>query len=386
MGTPIRVLIAPDKFKGTLTAHAAAHAIADGIRPADAALGAAIEIDLCPIADGGEGTAELLAATWTQTAHRHLTEVTGPLDAPALAPWWHNGAERAAFDTAAACGLALVPPNLRNPARCSTRGVGTLLHLICSHSRNVTIGLGGSATVDAGIGMAAAIGWRFEDRAGDLIASPRGVDLARIAQAVPPADASPVRRTLQSRRVSVLCDVTTPLLGEHGCAALFGPQKGATPAQVKELDDGLRHLVDVVGVAPTERDGAAGGLAYALRAFIAPLVEQLTLESGARAVLHAVGFESRAARADLVITGEGRYDLTSHNGKAVGEVIAAARHARKPLLIIAGIADPTMSQSPGVTITTCSPDGPPEDEADAADRLHAAATSAFDHWLKARPA
>jgi glycerate kinase len=184
----------------------------------------------------------------------------------------------------------------------------------------------------------------------------------------------------------VLCDVTTPLLGNHGCASVFGPQKGATPAQVRELEDGLRRLVDAVGITPTERDGAAGGLAYGLRAFIAPLVEQLTLESGASAVLNAVRFESRAARADLVITGEGRYDLTSHNGKAVGEVIAAARNARKPLLIVAGAADPTMSQAPGVTVTACQPEGIPEDAADAADRLHAAAMSAFDRWRTARPA
>jgi glycerate kinase len=158
MGTPIRVLIAPDKFKGTLSARAAAQAIADGVRHAAAALGSAVEIDLCSIADGGEGTAEILAGTWTRNAHRHLTEVTGPLDAPVVVPWWHDGADHAAFDSAAACGLALVPPNLRNPARCTTRGVGTILHLVCSQSRNVTIGLGGSATVDAGIGMAAAIG------------------------------------------------------------------------------------------------------------------------------------------------------------------------------------------------------------------------------------
>lgn len=385
MPQPLRVLIAPDKFKGTLTAQAATNSIKLGLREAAAKHAIELTIDPCPIADGGEGTAQIIAATWHSEAHRFVMPATGPLGNPIEVPIWAGPMEgAAAFDSASACGLHLVPAADRDPTRCTTLGVGGILASVSKWAPSIIIGLGGSATVDAGIGLAAALGWRFEDRTGRAFNAPTGADLLDIARAIPPAEFSPTRLTLHDRSIRVLCDVSTPLHGEQGCAALFGPQKGATPAQVRHLDKGLRHLVDFVGLEPTNRDGAAGGLAFGLRAFVAPLVERLTLESGATAVLDAVHFDSRAKSADLIITGEGRYDHTSHEGKAVGEVIAAARHAGKPVLVIAGSAEAGIAVPPGVTIATCEGDAPPNDEAEAANRLRTATSAAFGSWLNSQ--
>lgn len=382
MARALRVLIAPDKYKGTLSAHAATNAIARAVREAAAKHNIEITTDPCPIADGGEGTAEIIASMWNGDALKYVIPTTGPLGDPVEAPIWAGPDERAAaFDSASACGLHLVPAADRDPTRCTTLGVGLVIAVLAKWAPSVTIALGGSATVDGGIGLAAALGWRFDDRNGRAFNAPTGADLQDIARAIPPAEFSPTRLTLHDRRIRVLCDVSTPLLGDQGCAALFGPQKGATPKQVKHLDEGLRHLVDIVGLNPTERDGAAGGLAYGLRAFLAPLVESLTLESGANAVLDAVRFESRVKSADLIITGEGRYDRTSNEGKAVGEVIATAHRAGKPVLVIAGSAESGIAVPPGVTITTCEGDALPDDDREATNRLRTAAAVAFGSWL-----
>lgn len=385
--TTLRVLIAPDKFKGTLSAQSAAEAMEAGVRAAAAARSVPVEIDRCPIADGGEGTAEIIASTWKMKPVRGVLQTTGPMGEEVEAPFWCDPtAGEAAFDSAAACGLALVPPSERNPARCSTLGVGNALKIAAKHARVVTIGLGGSATVDGGVGLAAALGWRFEDQLGRAFNTPTGAALPHVARVIPPPPDSSMRASLLALRVRVLCDVTTPLLGAHGCAALYAPQKGATPAMVRELDDGLRHLVELTGVEPIERDGAAGGLAYGLRAFVAPLVEHLTLESGAEAVLRAVRLADRAATADLIITGEGRYDATSIAGKAVGEVIALARQVSKPVLVVAGSIGPEAVATAGVTLAQCAGHGLPMNEEEAADRLRRAAADALHRWLDARGA
>ncbi|MFM9957125.1 MAG: glycerate kinase [Phycisphaerales bacterium] len=382
MPRSLRVLVAPDKFKGTLSARGAAEAIERGVREAATVVGVAAQIDVCLLADGGEGTAEILARAWDDEAECRVMKVIGPRGGGIDALWWCGGADKAAFDSAAACGLSLVPLERRDPTLAGTFGVGMMLMMIGSGSINVAVGLGGSASVDGGVGLASALGWRFEDDGGRAISTPRGADLGRIARAIGPAEHSSFRGMLSGCRLRVLCDVTTPLLGGRGCAAVFGPQKGATPAQVRQLDDGLRRLVDVVGVAPIERDGAAGGLAYGLRVFAGPLARGVVLESGAKAVLDAAGFARRVGQADLVITGEGRFDLTSYEGKAVGEVIAAARKADRPVLVIAGGIEPGMGARLGVTLAACEGDTPPRDERDAALRLQSAARTAFERWVQ----
>lgn len=240
----------------------------------------------------------------------------------------------------------------------------------------VLVALGGSATIDAGIGLAAAIGWRFLDNAGRELDSPLGADLARVSQALPPVRES--RAIPESVRVRALCDVSTALIGPEGCAAAFGPQKGATPTQVRALDDALRRFVDVIGTPPIERDGAAGGLAYGLRVFAGA-----TLESGSAVVFEAQRVAERVADADIVFTGEGCFDRTSVRGKAVGEMLRVAADAGVYASVIAGSvnADAPAIEGDKGTVAPCPGDTPPLDRNEAGARATVAAGRAFAEWL-----
>lgn len=331
-------LIAPDKFKGTLSAREAAEAIARGVRRAhpDA------EVLLMPIADGGEGTAEILGTAWN--AERRNARVTGPGDAPVEAPWWIDPSGRAVFDSAAACGLWMVQPKDRAPGRLTTRGVGEMIRAcVDAGAREVWVALGGSATVDGGIGMAAALGWRFIDSNNHAIDDPRGDDLSRIARAEPdPA--------LQARVVGI-CDVVTELTGPHGCAATYGPQKGTGPADVQRLDQGLTNLRRLMGGVRFDGEGSAGGLGFGLAAFCGA-----KLERGARLILDAIGFDRAASASDLVITGEGAFDATSFQGKATGEVLSRCAALGVRALVVAGRVDTHRS---GLHAVTCDGHGDP---------------------------
>lgn len=320
----MRVLIAPDSFKETLAAGEAAEAIARGIRAArpDAAL------DLCPIADGGEGTVEAMAAATGGV--RITTRVTGPLGGPTDALWCRLPDQTAVIEMAAAAGIALTPIRRRDPTRTTTYGVGELLRAaIDAGCRSIVMGVGGSATCDGGIGAAQALGARLLGRdAMPLPAPAGGGDLERLAE----LDPSRLPRELQRLDLRIACDVTNPLFGVNGSAAVYAPQKGATPEQVRQLDEGLRRLAQRVGGDPEQPGaGAAGGLGFMCAALLGA-----RLERGIDLVLDAVDFDRRLREADLVVTGEGKLDTQSEAGKACLGVARRARALGVPTLALVG--------------------------------------------------
>lgn len=323
------MLCAPDSFKESLTAAEAAAAMARGVRRARPEA----QVDLCPIADGGEGTvAAMLAATGGRA---RVARVTGPLGAATEATWGMLPDGVAVIEMAAASGLMLVPVAQRDPTRTTTFGTGELIAAAAEHgATRIVLGIGGSATTDGGCGMAQALGVRFVDHAGRVITTPLcGGDLERIAS----IDVSH-RRGLPP--ITVACDVTNPLTGRDGAAYVYGPQKGATPEQVEQLDRGLRHLAEVIrgqlghDIEPIPGSGAAGGLGGGLIAFAGA-----TLARGIDTVLEATGFDRRVQGCALCLTGEGRLDGQSLSGKAcLGVARAAARHD-VPTIALVGSAD-----------------------------------------------
>lgn len=327
----MRVVIAPDKFKGSLSADAVARAVARGL-PARAS------IDTIPVADGGEGTvAALVAAT---NGRFETRRVTGPLpDMRVDATFGILGdGETAVIEMAAASGLALLPIDDRNPMRTTTFGTGELLlHAAKLGVRKIILGIGGSATVDAGIGCAQACGQPvILDEIGP--ADPReplvGEDLRRIVL-IKHARGSPLDRV----KITVACDVINPLFGDNGAAPIFGPQKGATPQQVEELDALLKQLATRCGKlaeAETPGAGAAGGLGFAMLAFF-----NAQLRPGFDIVADAVNLRDRLRGADLCITGEGRLDASSLGGKAAVGVARLCKELNVPCVAIVGSYDET---------------------------------------------
>ena len=339
----MRVLVAPDKFRGTLTATQAAEAIRAGWqreRSQD-------ELELVPMADGGEGTMDALVGALggrTETA-----EVTGPLGDPVRAAFGLAPSPDGLLgliEMARASGLDLVSPSRRDPGRATTRGTGELMvRALERGARRVLVCLGGSATNDGGVGMATALGVRFLDGAGrDL--PPGGaalVDLARI-------DLSGLHPGLAAVVVTGACDVDNPLTGPSGASAVYGPQKGVTPDQVWLLDRALGHLASVVhrdlGLALHDEPGAgaAGGLGFGLLAFCGA-----RLRRGVDVVMDAVALPERMARADLAITGEGSFDEQSLHGKVPAGVIDVAAGAGVPVAIVCGRA---RIAPPGVVVVS----------------------------------
>ena len=322
-----RVIVAPQSFKGSADAVAVASAIARGVRRA---WPAAI-VEEMPLADGGEGTVRALV-TATRGRSR-VTRVHDPLGREIDAEWGVLGdGTTAVVEMAAASGLPLLRPDERDARITSTRGTGELiLAAAASGAHRIVIGIGGSATNDGGAGMARAFGYRFFDREGRELAE-GGAALRHLARIDGQTDPRLIRPAIE-----VACDVRNPLLGPEGASAVYGPQKGATPEIVEELDAALERYADVVEtfVGRSIRDvpgaGAAGGLGAGLLAFL-----DARLVSGALLVLRAVDFAGRLRGADLVITGEGRIDRQSGYGKLTGAVTAAARSARVPVVAIAG--------------------------------------------------
>jgi len=319
----MRVVVAPDSFKGSIGAAAAAAAIAVGwrqVRPAD-------EVIELPLADGGEGTASVVAAAVPASRWR-VVEVSGPAADRVTAGWLEIPGNGAVVELAAAAGLPLM--RQPSPLTAHSFGVGQLIGMaLDAGARHVDVALGGSACTDGGTGALAALGARFLDAGGCELPLGGGA-LTRLAS----VDLSGLRAR-PTDGTSCLTDVRAPLLGSGGAAAVFGPQKGAGPADVAVLEAGLDRLAEFLGGNPDAPGaGAAGGCAYGLAA-----AWSATLQSGAERIAAIAGLPAALARADLVITGEGRYDATSLGGKVVGAVLEAARAARVTARIVAGQLD-----------------------------------------------
>ena len=329
---PLRIVIAPQAFKHSIGAHAAAAAIQRGIRSAipDA------ETTLIPVADGGDGT--LAALIDTTGGQFHQATVTGPLGDPLAAQWGVMGdGQTAVIEMALASGLALIPDDRRDPRRATTYGAGQLMQaaLDAGYTR-IIVGLGGSATNDGGAGMAAALGVRFRDASGNDL-PPGGAALANLAH----IDTSALHPGLADATIIGATDVTNPLCGDTGASAIFGPQKGATPEMVAELDACLSNFAAVVksdlgiDVLDTPGSGAAGGLGAGLIAFAGA-----ELRSGIDMVCDVLDFDQHAAGADLVITGEGRADRSTAFDKAPVGIARRAQSFGVPTILLAGSLGP----------------------------------------------
>ena len=325
-GAGLRVVVACDKFKECMTAAEANAAIAAGIRRA----APEADVDVVPMADGGEGTAEAMAAGGGRVIER---EVTGPLPGSRTLgriTLLADG-ETAVLDMASAAGIALLAEADRDPTRTTSYGVGELVRYAtemgCKH---VVVGLGGSATCDAGMGAAQAVGLHVQTDAGPLNRPVTGADLASIVNVDVPTLAHLPHRT----RITCLCDVNAPLFGPNGAAWVYAPQKGATPEQVAQLDVALERLAGVcrrVAMAAEPGMGAAGGLGFGLA-----LAAKAELRPGVEAVADAYHLAQRLDGTQLCVTGEGRFDAQSLGGKVPHGVarICAARDV--PCVVISG--------------------------------------------------
>jgi glycerate kinase len=366
----MKIVVATDSFKGTMRSDEAGDLIADALR--STLTGA--EIVVIPMADGGEGTTEaVIRATGGEL---HAVEATGPLGEPVEACFGIMPDGRTAvLEMAAASGLELVPSGDLDPLRATSFGTGELMRAAIDRGvREIILGIGGSATVDGGLGMAQALGYR------PLTAT--GAECARGGAAlstVTAIDATAVPDAVHSCRIRVACDVTTPLLGEHGAARVFGPQKGASPAVVEQLEAGLGCLAGVwieAGMllsVDQPGDGAAGGLGAGLRAFCGA-----ELSSGADLVAEISGFDREIAGAHLLITGEGRSDRQTLDGKLC-QVLAtrAADAGARTILISGAVADHSALQGVFDVICAAVHDTGGLDQAlrDARVNLSAAASS-----------
>lgn len=324
----MRIVAAPNAFKGSLNAVDAAIAIKKG---ALAAVPHA-HVICVPVADGGDGLTEvMLHGMGGQLIEKR---VTGPRMEALLAPFCLVGSQNlAVVEMARASGLALLPKSLQNPMQTTTYGTGELIQAAMdSGARRIIVGIGGSATCDGGIGMAAALGYRFLDESGTPV-EPVGGALHSIAS----IDRSAIDPRLQDLSVSAACDVTNPLTGPDGAAVVYGPQKGATPDQVARLDAGLANLARVIktdlGIDVTELpgSGAAGGLGAGLHAFLGA-----SLKPGIDLVIDVVGLEGHLTGADLVITAEGRIDAQTGFNKAPAGVARTAKATGVPCIAICG--------------------------------------------------
>lgn len=334
----MKIVVATDSFKGTLTSPQAGEAIAAGIRrvTSDA------EVVIVPVADGGEGTVEAVLAA--AGGRRVTATVAGPLLVPTQAAFAVlPDADRAVIEMASASGLTLLDPKDYDPLRTTTYGTGQcIVAALAQGCRRIAVGVGGSATVDGGCGAAQALGVRLLTADGSLL--PPGIGGGQLDR-IEHINLTTRDPRIAECQIEVLCDVTNPLCGPNGTAAVFGPQKGATPQQVGQLDRNLAYLADVIQrdlglqVAHLPGAGAAGGLAAGLMAFL-----DASLVPGVDAVLDIVDLGGHLIGADLVVTGEGRLDAQSLMGKVVSGVAARAKKAGVPTIAIAGCLGPDADQ------------------------------------------
>lgn len=324
----MKVLIAIDSFKGSCSAPEAARAVSRGVL----SVFPQAETVLLPVADGGEGTVDALVTIFH--GEKRAVTVHDPLGRPITAEYGVLDGETAVVESAAASGLPLLKLEERDAAAATTYGTGELIRHALEHgAKRIVLGLGGSATTDGGMGLAQALGVSFLDAAGRELGY-GGRELARLAR-VETAGILPEARTCQ---FILACDVKNKLCGPQGAAAVFGPQKGATPQQVRTLDSALAHYAEVLrtqlgcDAAETEGAGAAGGITCSMLAFF-----HTQLQSGIDMVLDLAGFDTLVETADLVITGEGRIDGQSAFGKVPAGVAARTKAVRDvPVLAIGG--------------------------------------------------
>ncbi|MCI7718539.1 glycerate kinase [[Pasteurella] aerogenes] len=324
----MKIIIAPDSFKESLTALEVAEAIETGFKR----IFPHAEYVKVPMADGGEGTVQsLVDATQGELIQ---TEVTAPLGNKVMATWGLSGDKQTAIiEMAAASGLHLVPLNQRNPLLTTSFGTGELIRAALDFGVNkIILGIGGSATNDGGVGMLQALGIRCLDHQGQEIGF-GGKNLANIQQ----IDLSTLDPRLQQVEIEVACDVTNPLCGDNGASAIFGPQKGANAEMVKQLDQALAHFAQQVkaqldlNIRDQAGAGAAGGMGGGVL-----LLPKVRLKSGVNIVLDTVQLSDKLQDADLVITGEGRMDGQTAQGKTPVGVALAAKTANKPVIAIVG--------------------------------------------------
>ncbi|MGD1820839.1 MAG: glycerate kinase [Pleomorphochaeta sp.] len=319
----MKVVIASDSFKGSATSLDVASAIERGIHKADKS----VETVKFPVSDGGEGLIEVINSL--EGYYKVEIEVNDPLFNKIKASYVRNK-DTAFIEMAIASGLPLVPNEKRNPLYTTTYGTGELIkHALDNGIKNLVIGIGGSATNDGGIGMLSALGAKFYDENSELI-KPIGLNIAKITN----YDLSSLDKNLSTSQISVACDVDNPLCGINGASYIYGPQKGADQETVEFLDKSLENfskLVNKEKEALEPGSGAAGGLGFALKAFL-----NAELTSGIELVLTAIGFEQAVSNADLVITGEGKIDGQSKRGKVPVGVAKLAKKWGVPVIALAG--------------------------------------------------
>lgn len=328
----MKVIIAIDSFKGSLTSNEAGQAIKEGILSVyhDA------EVKIIPVADGGEGTVEALVLGMNGQLEQIM--VTGPLDDKVKANYGVLPESKTAIiEMAQASGLTLISQELRNPLNTTTYGVGEVIkEAINKGCRNFVVGIGGSATNDAGVGMLQALGFEFYNEAGELVGTG-----GRVLNEIKSIKVENAMKELAECTFKIACDVDNPLYGTNGAAHIYGPQKGATPEIVKELDCGLVNFSEVVKVAlnkdiaNTPGAGAAGGLGYGFMAFL-----NGNLQSGVDIIIEATKLDEAVADADFLITGEGRLDHQTAMGKApIGITKIGKKHGAKVIALAGCISD-----------------------------------------------
>jgi glycerate kinase len=336
----MRIVLAPDKFKGCLSAAEVCDAISRGLRAADPK----VQIDACPMADGGEGTvAAMLAACGGKLITRRVTGPLPDMKVDASFALLADG-QTAVIEMASASGLALLPPEDRNPLNTTTFGTGELLvAAIDAGAKQIILGIGGSATNDAGIGCAQATGHTICLENGECVSPTEpltGADVDRVIM---------IKRHRGEKtdgiQITVACDVDNPLYGPKGAAHIFAPQKGASAAQVHQLDTALNKLAHRTGhvdLANHPGAGAAGGLGFGMMAFFGA-----TLQAGAELMINVTNLRQRLTNADLCITGEGRLDASTAHGKTVAAVAKLCQELNIPCIALAGSVE--SAALPGLT-------------------------------------
>jgi glycerate 2-kinase len=369
----MRVVLAPDSYKGSLTAKKACSAMARGVR----AVWPDSTVVQVPMADGGDGTAEALVSATGGCLCR--ADVIGPLPQTTVSAEFGllGDQQVGVVEMARASGVVLVPLEKRNPLHTTTFGTGQLMAAaIAKGIKRLIVGIGGSATTDAGAGMAQALGVKFFDRAGKAIAAPlTGGGLANVAD----LDGAGIVAQLRGCEIQIACDVQNPLLGPHGAAAIYGPQKGASAEDVAVLEENLSHFIDLVErrLGRQVRDipgaGAAGGLGAGLLAFC-----QAKLARGIELVMQACDLAGKLRGADLVLTGEGQLDSQTASGKTISGVARLSRAAGVPAIALPGrlAADSNTISELGLqaAYAISPPDMPLQEAMANAELLLAAAT------------